>query len=66
MIGDSGSPVSSGTLSITNGGAVSYVGGVLCYLGYNHNSAGTVTVDGAGSNWTMDASVFVGWGGSGR
>ncbi|MDQ6760144.1 MAG: hypothetical protein M3Z32_09810 [Acidobacteriota bacterium] len=45
----------SGTLSITNGGAVSSESGFVAYLGGGEvlNSNGTVTVDGAGSNWTL-------------
>ena len=65
IIGDSGSPRSIGTLSITNGGAASCVGGAATYLAYNQNSAGTVTVDGTNSSWTMSGTLNVGYGKTG-
>ena len=43
----------SGTLNITDGGAVSSTYG---YIGYNSGSTGAVTVDGTGSTWTNSAS----------
>ena len=45
----------SGTLTITNGGAVSNSTG---YIGY-HNS-GTTTVDGTDSTWTNSSGLYVG------
>ena len=54
---------SSGTLNITGGGAVS-----SCHsnIGCNSGSTGEVTVDGAGSTWTIGGSFFfVGYSGSG-
>ncbi len=47
----------NGTLSITNGGAVSSVGG---YIGYGTASSGAVTVDGPGSIWTNSGSLYLG------
>ena len=35
------------------------------YIGYNSNSVGLVTVDGAGSTWTNSGSLYVGNSGSG-
>ena len=56
-IGDSG----SGTLSITNGGAVSNSFGAI---GYYSGSTGAVTVSGTGSTWT-NSQIDVGLGGTG-
>jgi fibronectin-binding autotransporter adhesin len=47
-----------GSLSITNGGAVSSCGS---YLGSNFGSTGIVTVDGRGSTWTNTDSLFLGY-----
>jgi T5SS/PEP-CTERM-associated repeat protein len=47
----------SGTLNITNGGAVSNLLGVI---GAGLGSTGLVTVDGAGSTWTNSANLLVG------
>ncbi|MCL2790875.1 MAG: autotransporter-associated beta strand repeat-containing protein, partial [Desulfobulbus sp.] len=47
----------TGSLSITNGGAVSNGTG---YISSEGGSTGTVTVDGAGSTWTNDGFLFVG------
>jgi outer membrane autotransporter protein len=52
----------SGTLSITNGGAVSSGFG---FIGDDTDSTGTVTVDGAGSTWTNSSYLSVGFDGSG-
>ncbi len=47
-----------GTLSITNGGAVSsYYGG---YIGDGPGSSGAVTVDGPGSIWANSGSLYIG------
>ena len=47
----------AGSLSITNGGAVSNSMG---YVGNKTGAYGTVTVDGAGSTWTNSMILFVG------
>jgi outer membrane autotransporter protein len=52
----------TGTLTISNGGAVSSATG---YLGYNGDGTGTVTVTGAGSAWTNSGSLYVGDTGNG-
>ena len=52
----------NGTLIITNGGAVGNSDG---YIGNNAGSTGTATVDGAGSTWTNNGSLFVGKSGNG-
>ena len=53
----------TGTLNITNGGTLSnYSYG---YIGYNSYSAGTVTVDGSGSQWNNSSDLFVGFSGTG-
>jgi T5SS/PEP-CTERM-associated repeat protein len=55
----------SGTLNITNGGAV---GSDEAYLGYYPGAIGTVTVDGPGSTWTNildDEYLYIGYEGSG-
>ncbi len=50
----------SGTLNITDGGAVSSDGG---YIGYYSSSTGQVTVDGAGSVWANNGWLRIGaWG----
>ena len=53
----------SGTLSITNGGSVKSTYGNT--IGYGSNSAGAVTVNGAGSIWTTGCDLNVGLDGSG-
>ena len=53
----------TGTLTIRNGGTVSNAYG---FLGGNSGSAGTVTVDGAGSSWTNSNDLYVGNSGTGR
>jgi fibronectin-binding autotransporter adhesin len=53
---------SNGTLSITDGGAVS---SGYAYLGYRSGSSGTVTVSGAGSNWISSGWFYVGEDGNG-
>lgn len=52
-----------GNLAITNGGGLTSSG--LGYLGYYGNSAGTVSVDGAGSFWINTAGLTIGEGGAG-
>jgi len=55
--------VLGGTLSLTNGGAASssnsYVG--CCSNGANSGSTGVVTVDGAGSTWSNNGDLYVGY-----
>lgn len=51
----------SGTLSISNGGAVSNTNG---YIGYA-SASGAVTLDGAGSKWTNSGNLYVGYSGTG-
>jgi outer membrane autotransporter protein len=46
-----------GTLTISNGGAVS---NALGYLGYDFGSTGTATVTDAGSTWTNSSDLYVG------
>ncbi len=53
----------SGTLSITNGGAVNSTYDNT--IGYGGNSAGVVSVDGAGSTWTTSCNLNVGVNGGG-
>jgi T5SS/PEP-CTERM-associated repeat protein len=55
----------TGTLSIVNGGSV--IDGNEGSIGYQSGSAGTVTVDGAGSTWTCNhgGSFQIGYGGTG-
>lgn len=50
----------SGTLNIVNGGVVSGDGATI-----GDGSAGTVTVDGAGSTWTTNGVVYIGNTGAG-
>ena len=50
---DSGGSVVAGTTSSP------------CFIGYYAASSGTVTVDGAASNWTTDGDLYVGYGGTG-
>ncbi|TPK89448.1 autotransporter domain-containing protein [Mesorhizobium sp. B2-4-17] len=52
---------STGTLTISNGGAVSDTMG---HVGYGLGT-GTVTVDGAGSTWTNSGALFIGDAGTG-
>ncbi len=52
----------NGTLTITNGGAVSSSSG---YVGIGSGSTGMVTVDGAGSTWNNGSTIYAGAGGSG-
>ncbi len=51
-----------GSLDIATGGVVSNVGG---FIGYAANSAGEVTVNGAGSQWNGASVLYVGYGGDG-
>jgi T5SS/PEP-CTERM-associated repeat protein/autotransporter-associated beta strand protein len=51
-----GDNVSTGTLNILNGGAVSNIVG---FVG-NNGGTGTVTVDGAGSSWTNSSALYIG------
>ena len=53
----------SGTLSVTNGGAVS--NSSYGYIGYSGGATGSVTVDGAGSIWSSRAGLYVGLYGGG-
>jgi T5SS/PEP-CTERM-associated repeat protein len=53
----------AGTLNITDGGTVNS-SGTWC-IGFKSGSTGEVTVDGAGSMWTNDSSLYVGLGGDG-
>ena len=46
-----------GTLTISNGGAVSNIGGTI---GFDSGSTGIVTVDGAGSTWTNSSDLILG------
>jgi len=56
----------TGTLNITNGGAVSDQFGYLGYFPeFPGHSSGTVTVDGTGSTWTNSADLSVGRSGTG-
>ena len=57
-VGNSG----SGSLAITDGGAVS---NNTAYIGFASSSSGTVTVDGLGSTWTNTGNLYVGYNGSG-
>jgi fibronectin-binding autotransporter adhesin len=55
----------TGTLSITNGGLVNSSNGTSKYdnyIGKAADSSGTVTVDGAGSQWTNGAILYIGGG----
>lgn len=52
-----------GTLTISNGGAVSNANNGI--IGSAGGSTGTVTVDGSGSSWTISNSLFVGGTGAG-
>ena len=54
----------NGTLSIAHGGVVNTPGVGFGYIGYNSSSTGAVSVDGAGSKWTVN-TVVVGVQGSG-
>ena len=59
LVGDYG----SGMMNITGGGTVnSNNNGGFSYIGYNHGSAGVVTVDGSGSTWTNSGSLIFGSG----
>jgi len=62
-VGDSG----DGALAITNGGTVSNAYGIVGFglLTPGPGSAGTVTVDGAGSTWINRIDLWVGHSGSG-
>jgi T5SS/PEP-CTERM-associated repeat protein len=56
----------SGTLNITDGGAVTNtIGYIGCSSGYSSGPTGIVTVDGAGSTWTNRSNLYVGGGTSG-
>ncbi len=60
-VGGSGNTVPNavrGTLTISNGGAVSNIGGTI---GYDSGSTGVVTVDGAGSTWTNSSDLIFGF-----
>jgi len=49
--------ISTGTLTIQNGGTLSSASGAV---GYNSGLASTATVTGTGSSWTNSANLFVG------
>ncbi|MBN2022324.1 MAG: PEP-CTERM sorting domain-containing protein [Pirellulales bacterium] len=53
----------SGILNVTGGGAVT--SGDFSYVGVQADSTGQVTVDGAGSTWTNQGSLYVGCSGYG-
>ncbi len=56
----------TGTLNITNGGTVTDYFGYLGYFPeFPGRSSGTANVDGAGSSWTSQSSLFVGDSGDG-
>ncbi len=55
---------STGALTIVNGGTLS-VGSGRGYIGWQAGSSGTVTVTGAGSNWSHDNNLYVGENGTG-
>jgi uncharacterized repeat protein (TIGR01451 family) len=56
----------NGTLEITNGATVTDFFGYIAYFPeFPGRSSGTVSVDGAGSNWTSDATIHVGDSGDG-
>ena len=55
-------PLTSGVLTISNGGTVSSVQG---YLGFNSGSTGTVAVTGAGSTWSSSLALVIGNSGTG-
>jgi len=55
--GDGNPNTSRGTLTISNGGAVSSAFGII---GYDSGSTGVVTVDGAGSTWTNRNDLIFG------
>jgi fibronectin-binding autotransporter adhesin len=50
-----------GTLNITGGSTVSQMN---AYLGYAPGTLGNATITGAGSQWTSDASLYVGYSGT--
>jgi fibronectin-binding autotransporter adhesin len=52
----------TGTLQITNGGAVF---STVATLGYNAGSSGTATVSGTGSTWRIDGPLDIGYSGTG-
>jgi len=52
----------SGTLAISNGGAVS---SLTSYIGFEAGGSGAVTVDGADSSWSNSGDLYVGVHGSG-
>ena len=51
-----------GSVTVNGGGdLLSYEG----YLGYHSDSTGTVTVENAGSNWSNNGKLYIGYGGNG-
>jgi T5SS/PEP-CTERM-associated repeat protein len=62
-VGDSYDPYAgaSGTLNITNGGAVI---NTVAYIGYAAGATGDVNISGAGSNWTNRGNLYVGYSGT--
>ncbi|HEV8608432.1 MAG TPA: PEP-CTERM sorting domain-containing protein, partial [Tepidisphaeraceae bacterium] len=59
QLGVSGSGI--GTMTISNGGAVTSVGGVL---GVSSGTTGTVTATGTGTSWASSSKIIMGGGGS--
>jgi T5SS/PEP-CTERM-associated repeat protein len=55
----------SGIVTITNGGKYISRTPDWDYLGYNPGGSGTVTVDGIGSSWSSNGTLYVGNGGTG-
>ncbi|GAU86300.1 extracellular serine protease precursor [Bosea sp. BIWAKO-01] len=58
-VGNSG----TGTLTIADGGKVTST--LFAYVGSLSGSTGTVTVTGAGSRWSSDDAIVIGYGGTG-
>lgn len=55
----------SGTLNITNGGAVNLYTYGMAYIGYEDGATGVVTVEGASSTFYSGAELYVGYSGGG-
>ncbi len=51
----------AGTMTITGGGKVDSGGGIYTYLGYQSGVTATVTLDGAGSQWSTATAFYVGY-----
>jgi T5SS/PEP-CTERM-associated repeat protein len=52
----------NGTINVSNGGVLSSTGGAGCEVGAFSGSSGTVTVDGAGSQWNNATLMQIGGG----